>query len=158
MKSVSTHEFKEPVVIGKTIGSSPKDIKADLPDGTWGVSPSNCCIAGTGNNKVSQSFYSIVIGKCMAYCDTYQAPNQRPWDPEITAIVTLHIVLENGFGYTDTRIVQHNATENQTLSTVAQTIYEGWEEKHQGDAPNQKPKNPFQAFYDLMRVEAPDVF
>ncbi|MDR2420061.1 MAG: hypothetical protein LBD40_01955 [Puniceicoccales bacterium] len=57
----------------------------------WLASPNNCQIADTDNHDISQSFYSVVMGKCMHYCDDYR--DARPWDGDVTAIVTLHIIL-----------------------------------------------------------------
>jgi hypothetical protein len=116
----------------------------------WLASPNKCQIVGTDHHDISRSFYSVVMGKCMQYCDDYR--DERPWDDEVTAIVTLHIVLEDNGGYTDADIVRRNHTG--LLSEIAKKCYDDWETKHQPNAV--KLKNPFKEFYDLFKKVGDD--
>jgi hypothetical protein len=137
LRTISTHEQWQ-------------DAKKKIPAGCWVASPNNCKIANTDNHNISQSFYSAVMGRCMQYCDDYRDINARPWDAEVTAIVTLHILLENVSGSSDADIVRHNAATG-SLSEIAQKCYDAWETKHRSDAI--KRKNPFEEFYNLLRTD-----
>jgi hypothetical protein len=117
----------------------------------WVASPNNCQIANTDKHNISQSFYSVVMGKCMQYCATYS--DTRPWDGDVTAIVTLHIVLEDGSGYSDADIIKRNSTKS--LPETAKKCYDAWEDRHQHDIA--KTKNPFKEFYDLLKKVDDDV-
>jgi hypothetical protein len=138
LRVVSTHE-----------GSNwDRDQKKSFPAGYWLASPNNCKIANTDNHNISQSFYSVVMGKCMQYCDVYR--DDRPWDDDVTAIVTLHIVLEDASPRgSDADVVRNNCAGS--LSETAQRCYDAWEAKHQHDAV--KLKNPFEEFYNLLKAD-----
>ena len=118
--------------------------------GCWVASPNNCQIANTDDHNISQSFYSAVMGKCMQYRDDYRDVSDRRWDDEVTAIVTLHIVLQGDWrSGGDADIVGPNVTGS--LSETAQKCYDAWATKHQRDAV--KHKNPFEEFYNLCRAD-----
>jgi hypothetical protein len=115
-------------------------------DRIWIASPNNCPIAGTDNHDVSCSFFSVVMGKCMQYCKQYS--DQRPWDSEVTAIVTLHILLENKFDIGDMDSVQSHSAANITLPELVAAMHAAWENRHGNERP--KPKNPFMELHALM--------
>jgi hypothetical protein len=129
----------------------------------WIASPNNCQIAGTENYSISRSFFSVVMGKCMQYCDNYS--NGRPWDTEATAIVTLHILSNRSENFYSSDIsllecyknaegkrVEPAIPDGTPLSVAAKILYNAWEIMHRGDKP--KPKNPFQELCELVGVQA----
>jgi hypothetical protein len=129
----------------------------------WIASPNNCQIDGTDEHSVSRSFYSVVMGKCMQYCDSYS--NNRHWDTEVTAIVTLHTLFDfssKGFYEMDMSLLERYKDEQgkkidpaipdgTPLSVAAKTLHGAWEIMHRNDQP--KPKNPFQELYELVGVQ-----
>jgi hypothetical protein len=127
----------------------------------WLASPNNCQIAGTENHKKGRSFYSVVMGKCMQYRDAYS--DNRPWDNDVTAIVTLHILLPVatrvgslklittgktvGYGITFASGSSVDILKDTPLSSVAKVLYQAWET-------TDNDENLFQAFYDLFSLSA----
>jgi hypothetical protein len=143
----------------------------------WLASPNNCQIAGTDNHNISQSFYSVVMGKCMQFCDAYD--NNRPWDEnEVTAIVTLHILSSEEMWYPllredsrDNDVVKESDVvrlmcrpftsgeelfpidREESLSSVAQKLYMTYTIAH-----GRESKNPFEELCTLLPVELiPDI-
>jgi hypothetical protein len=128
---------------------------------SWVASPENCQIAGTDNHTVGRSLYSVVMGKCMQYCDDYS--DNRPWDKnEVTAIVTLHILLpestgieiyetavgdgpwKNALQITFRNGQQAVMCEGISISDTSESLYSANEMAANG-------KNLFQEFYDLFQ-------
>jgi hypothetical protein len=124
-------------------------LKKSFPAGYWLASPDRCQIVGTDIHRISRSFYSVVMGKCMQYCDDYKEVKDRPWDSGNTAIVTLHVVLTEH----DEDIIRHysDGSQSLSLSRIAKECHDAWEETHKADNP--KPKNPFTEFHDLLRPD-----
>jgi hypothetical protein len=144
LRAISTHEQWE---------------EENVPAGYWVASPENCQIADTDNHNISQSFYSVVMGKCMQYCDDYR--DARPWDGEVTAIVTLHIPLRPGAiedvqpNPLDNRIAQVSyrigngeaffICEGEPLSSVAQKLFLAYTGSDESQS-----KNPFEELHNLL--------
>jgi hypothetical protein len=155
-----TSHFPTPLPPGFCLKSVHTHSGADKRNNeVWIASPDNCQIAETDDHGVSRSFFSVVMGKCMQYCDHYS--RSRPWDAEVTAIVTLHILSNRGESFYDSDIslleyyknkqgtrVEPAIPDGTPLSAAAKILHDAWEIKHRADNP--KPKNPFQEFYDLV--------
>jgi hypothetical protein len=129
----------------------------DKPQRMWIASPNNCQIAGTDDHTTGRSFYSVVMGKCMQYCDAYS--DTRPWDDDVTAIVTLHILLPD-----DTEMRMHELWQGEKFINALSITFrsgrralipEGMplssaaEALHRAGEMATDDKNLFQSLYDL---------